>query len=62
LLSDSIDEWVDSLLRAKELAAHLAQGDITLEEYRSQADYSFSDIIRGILSPAASIQGGNQNA
>jgi len=49
IMEDSIDEWVDLLLRSKQLAAQLAQGDISLEFYRSQMSYAFGDILRGIL-------------
>lgn len=46
----SIDAWVDSLLAAKHLAAQLAQGDITQDEYDSQIDYSFGEIVQNILN------------
>ncbi len=49
IMEDSIDEWVDILLKSKELAAQLAQGDISLEFYRSQMTYEFGDILREIL-------------
>ncbi len=49
-MRDSIDEWVDVLLRTKELAAKLGQGDITEEEYKLAADYSFSDLLKKILA------------
>ena len=42
MVADSIDIWVDYLLKAKQEAAFLAQGDKTLELYRQQVDYSFS--------------------
>lgn len=48
-IKDSIDVWIDSLLTAKHLAAQLTQGDITEEEYNSQIDYSFGDIVKNIL-------------
>jgi len=50
IMKDSIDEWKDVLLQAKHLAAQLAQGDISLEYYQSQASYDFTEIIRKILS------------
>lgn len=50
IVSGSIDEWVDSLLEAKQNAAFLAQGDIDLFDYQKVADYSFGDLIRQILS------------
>ncbi len=49
ILEGSIDEWVDVLLQAKQNAALLAQGDISLSEYQKKADYSFGDLIRQIL-------------
>lgn len=49
VMRDSIDEWVDVLLNAKQQAAFLAQGDVSLKEYRSTADYSFGDIVKKIL-------------
>lgn len=48
-MEGSIDEWIDVLLEAKQNAAFLAQGDITLSEYQKKADYSFGDLIRQIL-------------
>ena len=52
IMRDSIDEWIDLLLRAKHLAAQLAQGDISLDRYQSQASYDFTEIIKGILCTA----------
>ena len=46
---DSIDEWVDSLLDAKEVAARYGQGDINEEEYRSRISYDFAEILSDIL-------------
>lgn len=45
----TVDEWVDSLLAAKRLAAQLAQSDISPEDYRRLADYDFGRIIRDVL-------------
>jgi SNF2 family DNA or RNA helicase len=50
IVEDSIDEWIDVLLNAKQRAAFLAQGDITLDAYKESADYSFSDIVHNILN------------
>lgn len=50
IMKDSIDEWIDVLLNAKELAAKLTQGDISLDYYRSQMSYSYGDILRNILN------------
>ena len=47
----TIDEWVEELLSAKQLAAALTQGDIDLEEYRGKATYAFNRILREILDP-----------
>ncbi|MCL2061343.1 MAG: DEAD/DEAH box helicase [Firmicutes bacterium] len=47
---NTIDEWIDILLSAKAKAAALAQGDITIEEYREIADYSFGEIVKEILN------------
>jgi SNF2 family DNA or RNA helicase len=46
---DTVDEWVDSLLAAKRLAAQLGQADITTAEYQRSADYDFGRIVREIL-------------
>lgn len=51
IMDESIDEWIDVLLNAKQNAASLTQGDITLSEYNQIADYSFGDLIRAILFP-----------
>ena len=48
-MEESIDEWIDILLKSKQLAAQLAQGDISLEFYRSQMTYDFGTILREIL-------------
>ena len=49
IASESVDEWVDVLLSAKQLAAQLAQGDITQEQYHGSADYSFGSLIKDVL-------------
>ena len=51
IMNESIDEWVDVLLKSKQNAAFLAQGDISLSEYKDVADYSFGDLINAILFP-----------
>lgn len=51
IAKDSIDEWVDTLLSAKNLAAQLAQGDITKDEYRREANYAFGEMVRDLLNP-----------
>lgn len=59
LMEDSIDQWVDALLHAKRMAAALAQGDISLDYYRTQVSYEFADILREILNIPA--EGGGTN-
>ena len=49
IIKDSIDEWIDKLLEAKQQAAFLAQGDITLSKYRTTIDYSYGDLVKKIL-------------
>lgn len=49
--SGTIDEWVEELLSAKQLAAALTQGDIDIKEYRGQATYAFGRVLREILDP-----------
>ncbi len=49
IMKDSIDEWVDVLIQSKHLAAQLAQGDITMEYYKSQMTYDYGKIISEIL-------------
>jgi SNF2 family DNA or RNA helicase len=51
IVSGSIDEWIDVLLGSKQKAAALAQGDVTLTQYKETADYSFGDLIKIILFP-----------
>jgi SNF2 family DNA or RNA helicase len=54
MIKESIDEWVNVLLEAKQNAAWLAQGDIKLSNYREIADYAYGDLIKEILK-----KGGN---
>lgn len=49
IMEESIDEWVDVLLHAKQLAASLGQGDISIDYYKSQISYEFGDILRAVL-------------
>ncbi len=49
MIENSIDVWIDVLLKAKQRAAYLAQGDMTLAKYKNDADYSFASIIHEIL-------------
>ncbi|MDF3361947.1 DEAD/DEAH box helicase [Sulfitobacter sp. Ks41] len=52
ICEDTIDTWVDCLLRAKRLAAQLLQSDVTQEEYEGAADYDFGRAVAEILNPA----------
>lgn len=47
--SGTVDEWIDSLLAAKRLAAQLAQADISPAEYAEVANYDFGRIVREVL-------------
>jgi SNF2 family DNA or RNA helicase len=53
----TIDDWIDSLLAAKSLAAQLAQGDISIELYQQQSEYSFGDMIKDVLGIATEAHG-----
>lgn len=50
IMKDSVDEWVDVLLKSKELAAKLGQGDISKEQYDREMTYDFSHVLRQILN------------
>ena len=50
MLEGSIDIWIDQLLEAKQRAAFLAQGDISIDEYKLNADYTYGKLIKEILS------------
>jgi len=49
VMQDSVDEWIDSLLTEKRLAAQLTQGDISGSEYAERAKMAFYEILAGIL-------------
>ena len=49
LAEHTVDEWVDVLLAAKQLAAKLSQGDITQKQYEAEASYAFGEMIRDVL-------------
>ena len=49
IMKDSVDEWIDVLLHAKQMAAQLAQGDISLEYYKAHMSYEFGNILRDVL-------------
>lgn len=46
----TVDEWVDSLLAAKRLAAQAVQSDINATQYIAMADYDFGKLVGQILS------------
>lgn len=56
MVRGSIDEWINSLLEAKQRAAFLAQGDMDLNQYAKIADYSYGDLIRKILDESKELQ------
>lgn len=45
----TVDSWVEVLLSAKRLAAMLAQGDITRDQYEAEATYTFGEMVRDVL-------------
>lgn len=49
MIRNSIDEWINKLLEAKQYAAFLAQGDIELSQYKRVADYTYGELIKQIL-------------
>ena len=49
IATDSIDEWVDVLLAAKELAAQLAQGDIDRSMYAERVSYVYGEMLHDVL-------------
>lgn len=51
LMPDSIDEWVNELLIAKQAAAQLSQGDTSVEEFRGRMAYDFGDVLHRVLDP-----------
>lgn len=52
IATNSVDEWVDSLLNAKRLAAQLVQADISAAEYSQLSNYDFGALVRQILGIA----------
>jgi len=52
IMQDSVDEWIESLIEEKRLAALLTQGDIDQAAYADRATLSFFDILKGILGNA----------
>ena len=49
LMNASIDDWVDSLIKAKQVAAHFGQGDIDKEEYQSRMIYDLRSQLERVL-------------
>lgn len=49
IAKNSIDIWVDELLKSKHLAAQLGQGDISFEYFKENMSYSFGEIVKSIL-------------
>jgi len=47
---NSVDIWIDKLLKAKQESAWLGQGDINVNQFRKTIDYSYGDIIKEILN------------
>ena len=60
ICSGTVDEWIDSLLTAKRLAAQLAQADITANEYARLANYDFGMVVREILGLKGRTHDGQQ--
>ncbi len=50
MIKDSIDVWLDVLLRAKQNAASLTQGDCELAKFHEEMDYSFGDLVKEVLN------------
>ena len=48
-MQDSIDQWVDILLKSKHIAAQLAQGDISAEQFANIMTYDFGKMIKSVL-------------
>lgn len=49
VIDDTVDNWVDLLLRAKQNAAFLAQGDFELAKYSQEIDYTYGNLIKEVL-------------
>jgi SNF2 family DNA or RNA helicase len=50
IANETIDDWIDLLLEAKQNAAALVQKDVSLNVYKKKADYSFGDVVKAILN------------
>lgn len=49
LSENSIDDWIEALLDAKEVAARYGQGDISEKEYSERISFDFAEILKDIL-------------
>lgn len=49
IMKDSIDEWIDSLIESKNLAAKLLQNDIEISDFKDKVSYEYSAILNKIL-------------
>jgi SNF2 family DNA or RNA helicase len=50
LIADgTVDDWVNELLAAKQLAASLALGDMSSAEYQTRATYEFVEALKRVL-------------
>ena len=58
IADETVDDWVDVLLAAKQLAAQLGQGDIGEEEYAARVTYSYGAMLKAVLG--LEVQGDNQ--
>lgn len=56
MIRGSIDEWINKLLKAKEVAAGLVQNDITKEDYELDIDYSYDKLIKDILQDGDKVE------
>lgn len=49
IIKDSIEEWVEALVNAKNMAAGYIQGDVSEDEYKEKINYSFNRLLTEIL-------------
>lgn len=49
MIKDSVDEWINALLQAKQNAAFLAQGDYKLSKFEENMNYDYGKMIKEIL-------------
>lgn len=60
MIRGSIDEWVNSLLNAKNKAAALTQSDIEKEAFQNNMSYLYNSIIKSILNSNKEIPHGKE--